>query len=251
MRTSTGNEAFSASRIVFVHGAGGGGWEWDIWTRVFAARGLQSVAPDLVPSESGLAATTFDDYLRQVLAWCQSSQAHAPERTVLIGASLGGLLALSVAAQIDAAALLLINPMPPDGIGDRQASAYPPIIPWGSKRSIGGTRRAMPDADGASRLIAWRRWRDESGLALTEASRGVELEMPTCPILVMASDGDDQIPAATSRILAARCAADFINLPNSSHVGPLLGTRAARVAGLAADWLAGLNSVEGWFAANP
>ena len=36
-------------RAVFVHGAGGGGWEWAIWQRVFAAHGWRSVARDLLP----------------------------------------------------------------------------------------------------------------------------------------------------------------------------------------------------------
>ena len=35
-----------ASRTaVFVHGAGGGGWEWGVWARVFAAEGWAVLAP--------------------------------------------------------------------------------------------------------------------------------------------------------------------------------------------------------------
>ena len=229
-------------RIVCVHGAGGGGWEWDIWSRVFAARGLDILAADLEPSESGLASTTFDDYLAQVLAWCQSGSESVPFPIVLIGASLGGLLALAAAARVDATALLLINPMPPEGMDDGKANSLPAIMPWRSERSISGTRRAMPDADDAACLFAWQRWRDESGLALGQARRGIDIEIPSCPVMLMASDGDDEIPPAISRALATRCLADFVSLPDSSHVGPLLGRQAARAAGQAADWLVSLNA---------
>ena len=36
--------------VVLVHGAGGGGWEWDAWARVFAAGDWRVFAPDLQPS---------------------------------------------------------------------------------------------------------------------------------------------------------------------------------------------------------
>ncbi|HEY4556436.1 MAG TPA: hypothetical protein VIG68_08390, partial [Lysobacter sp.] len=54
--------------LLLVHGAGGGGWEWAIWQRVFDARGWTSAAPDLQPAAAGLAATGLDDYLAQVRA---------------------------------------------------------------------------------------------------------------------------------------------------------------------------------------
>ncbi len=145
---------------------------------------------------------------------------------------------MAVAAEVAARALLLVNPLPPDGlIGKDRAEAYSAIIRWGRERSLAGTRRAMPDADDAARLFAWRRWRDESGLALGQARRGVAIEPPRCPILILASAGDEDVPETVSRELAARFRADYRCLPNSSHVGPLLGKQAAGVAECAADWL--------------
>lgn len=225
-------------RVVFVHGAGGGAWEWTIWLRIFAARGLRVCAPDLLPESTGLAATSFDDYRAQIVNWCRPQRGQDSTPTLLVGASLGGLLAMAVAAEVAARALLLVNPLPPDGpIGKDRAEAYPPIIPWGRERSLAGTRRAMPDADDAARLFAWRRWRDESGLVLEQARLGVAIKPPTCPILIMASDGDADVPESLSRELAACYRADYRCLPNSSHVGPLLGRQAAGIAERAADWL--------------
>ena len=85
--------------------------------------------------------------------------------------------------------------------------------------------------------MAWRHWRDESGLALGQATQGLAIEPPRCPILVLASDGDEDVPEETSRKLAVRYRADYRCLPNSSHVGLLLGRQAGDVAECALDWL--------------
>ena len=50
---------------LLVHGAGGGGWEFDLWREAFTSKRWRFVAPDLEPGRSGLAATTFADYVAQ------------------------------------------------------------------------------------------------------------------------------------------------------------------------------------------
>ena len=221
-----------------VHGAGGGGWEWGAWTRVFAARGFTTQAPDLEPVAAGLAATRFVDYREQLLLhWRDSTRAGTPG--ALIGASLGGLLALSAAAELGVAALVLVNPLPPAGVVARlPGEAREAVVPWGRQRSLAATRRALPDADDATILHAFRRWRDESGAVLNEARAGIVVEPPRCPVLVLSSEHDDDVPPLASRALAVRLGADFESLRGISHVGPLLGTRAAAIANRVADWLA-------------
>jgi pimeloyl-ACP methyl ester carboxylesterase len=214
-----------------VHGAGGGGWEWGIWARVLGAHGFEVLAPDLIAADVGLAATRLADYRRQVLDWC-GAVAPGP---VLVGASLGGLLALTVARDAAVRALVLVNPLPPAGIG---AVARGPIVPWGSRRSLSGTRRAMPDADDAACLYAFRRWRDESGAVLDEACAGVAVEAPACATLVLAGAHDRDVPPESSRRLAHELAADFSRV-EAGHVDPLLGRAAAGVAAHAAAWLLG------------
>lgn len=232
-------ERYPPLQLVCVHGAGAGGWEWRIWSRVFAARGMPLHAPDLAATPAGLALTRFADYRQQVRDWSERAVSeYAESRLVLAGASLGGLLALSVAVDVQAAALILINPMPPATIMPRPPGhPCPAVLPWGAQRSLAGTRRAMPDADDAACLLAFRRWRDESGLALEQARLGITLEFPDCPILVLASERDTDVPVEVSRELAARCRADFESLDGCSHVGPLLGRHAGKIAEGAAAWL--------------
>jgi pimeloyl-ACP methyl ester carboxylesterase len=223
-----------AATVVCVHGAGGGGWEWAIWARVFAERGFSVIAPDLKPSVAGIAKTSFADYRDQLIEWCLG----AGQGAVIAGASLGGLLALSVAHLMRPPALILVNPLPPAGVLARPLhEPWPAVVPWARARSLASTQRAMPDADDAARLFALRRWRDESGAVLNEARGGIAVEAPRCPTLILASEDDADIPPAGVRALAVRFAADFRSIPGASHVGPLLGRSAANVAAQAADWL--------------
>ena len=239
---------------LMVHGAGGGGWEWNIWQRVFAAHGWQVSAPDLQPAESGLSATRIEHYIEQVSIWLkQSPSIGAASPPVLIGASLGGLLTLHAATSNALAALVLINPIAPATIASARIDArpptraYPSIVRWGSERSIASTLRAMPDADDAVRLFALRRWRDESGSVLNAAAEGLHLQRVRCPTLVIASEHDVDTPPAASYALADACAAEFRLLPGASHLTPLLGRRAGAVAEQALRWCLqrGTNSLYG------
>jgi len=225
---------------VFVHGAGGGAWEWQIWRRVFTAYGWRCRVPDLRPVAAGLAATQFDDYVTQVEAVVRSSTTrHAnASGAVLIGASLGGLLAIAACARAMPAALVLINALPPAGVALGSPREYAQIVPWGSRCSLASTMRAMPDGDDAARLYAFRHWRDESGAVLRAAQAGIALAKPACPTLLLASECDKDVPLATSRDLAAFLGAELRVIPGSSHVDPLLGRGAAACADSVRRWLA-------------
>lgn len=219
--------------VVLVHGAGAGGWEWAAWARVFAAAGHVVAAPDLAPAPAGLAATGFDDYLAQVRAWVAAS----PRPRVLVGASLGGLLAAAAADGVDA--LVLVNPLPPAGLpgGD----PVPELVPWGRRASLAGTRRALPGADDAAALFAFRCWRDESGRVLREARAGRPVPRPAVPVLVIASDGDTDVPPAASAALAADWGASLWRVPGG-HVDPLLGRQAPALAEAVLGWIAALRA---------
>ncbi len=91
---------------MMIHGAGGGAWEWNVWRGVFEAEGFACEVLDLAAAEGGIGATRFENYSGQV-------GRVAREGDVLVGASLGGLLALACAAAVRPAALVLVNAMPP------------------------------------------------------------------------------------------------------------------------------------------
>ncbi len=217
---------------LLIHGAGGGGWEWNLWRGAFAAHGLQVHAPDLRPSPAGVRATAFEDYVAQM----RDALRALPRPRVLVGASLGGLLAAIAADEADA--LVLINPLPPapfhEGLPHR---AWPDVVSWHRDARLASTRRAMPDADAAAALYAFRRWRDESGAAMRAAQAGIVVAKPQCPVLCLVSEGDEDVPAATTLALAAAWRADVVRLPAASHVAPLLGAGAIDAAKESMAWL--------------
>lgn len=215
--------------VLLIHGAGGGGWEWTPWSRVFAAAGWRVLAPDLMPVADGLAATRFSDYLGQVCAWCRELR---PD--LVVGASLGGLLAQCAHDACSQAGLVLVNPMPPATAEARPR--YPPIVHWQRDASLRSTADALPDADASTWHHAWSRWRDESGAVLNEAGiADVCLPSPS-RYLVIVSAADTDVAPATSRALADELGADLIDLAGASHVGPLLGRDAAAVAERVLAW---------------
>lgn len=227
------DKSIEGPSVVCVHGAGAGGWEWGIWARTLSVRGFGVIAPDLMPAAGGLVATQFGDYREQVVAWCSATA----EPPVLVGASLGGLLALSVAAEIRPAALILVNPVPPLGVAGGLVRTWPALVAWSRTRSLAGTRGSIPDADDAARMYAYRRWRDESGAVLNAAQTGIAIDVPACRVLVLASADDRDVPCETSRALAGLLGADFEKIERASHVGPLLGRSAPSVASRVCDWL--------------
>lgn len=215
---------------VLVHGAGGGAWEWNLWRGVLQARGMAVSTPDLAEGPAGLAATGLEDYAIQVVA----ALGALPRPRALVGASLGGLLALRCAGLADA--LVLVNPLPPMPWSD----TLPPgeeadVVPWRQTARLAGTRRALPDSDDATALFAFRHWRDESGRVLREA-RGARVERPACPMLCIASANDEDVPAELTGALAAAWGAECWPVAGG-HVSPLLGRQAPALAARVVDWL--------------
>lgn len=184
----------------------------------------------------GLAATCLHDYFAQARAAIET----LPRPRVVVGASLGGLLAYANASLADA--LVLVNPLPPAPWqqGLPEFSREGDTVPWLSTASLAGTRRALFDADEATCLYAFRRWRDESSAVLREAREGIALPLPTCPIFMIVSGKDEDVPENASLAFAEAVGARVLCLPEASHVGPLLGRGAADVATQAVDWLNGI-----------
>jgi predicted alpha/beta hydrolase family esterase len=218
------------ARALLVHGAGGGGWEWDMWCRVMRAHGMACHAPDLEPSRAGLESTRLADYIAQV----RDALERLPRPRAVIGASLGGLLAIAAADLADA--LVLVNPLPPAPWAAALPSReWPDVVPWHREARFDSTRRALADADEATHLYAFRRWRDESGAVLREAQAGIALPTPACRSLCIASNADADVPAELTRDLAATWQASCLRV-DASHVGALVGRYAAVIARQTAGW---------------
>ncbi|GAB3733130.1 hypothetical protein GCM10028794_10450 [Silanimonas algicola] len=225
-------------RALLLHGAGAWGGQWAVWRRVFDAEGWRVDAPDFTPAPGGLADTRLQDYVDEAARWLETTPA-----TALIGASLGGLVAAAAAARVPEVirprALVLVNPMPPAPWADALPSldAGGAVVPWRSMGRFASTQRALAGAGFADQHLAFRHWRDESAAVLREARAGVAVRSTGIPVLVIASDEDDDVPPMVSEAYARGIGASLCRLPGG-HVAPVMGRSAAAAAGVAVAWLA-------------
>ena len=232
--------AAPSRQVVLVHGAGGGGWEFDVWRRRGGPFGTwAAVARDLEPSKSGLAATTLSDYATQVVGW--STDASTPPRPrALVGASMGGAVALLAAPRVRPRAIVLVNPVCPRPWGVGPPSSYTSdIIRWAGT-SFERTARALPDCTPEVQRWACERWRDESGRAMRELQSSAYAESslrPQCRVLFVVSGADTDVPPEQQLAWAQHWNADTLTYPGVSHVGALIGVGAPEVARDVAAWL--------------
>lgn len=221
-------------RALLVHGAGGGAWEWLIWQRVFGAQGAQTHAFDLTPNGT-LAATHYTHYLAQVRC-----QIELFKPSVLIGASLGGLLsaeALSLADNLSMTsvrALILAAPMLKSGVSGFELAL--PIKRWAHETELAKTARALPDADAAAIAFAHARWRDESASVLNSAYAGRDFTSSKRATLMLIAEHDLDVSNEGLRSWANAEQMDMQCIRGASHAGLLLGRFAASTAELAHRW---------------
>ncbi|MDE3117332.1 MAG: alpha/beta fold hydrolase, partial [Pseudomonadota bacterium] len=107
----------SPSPVVMIHGAFSGGWAFEHWRDLFEAHGHPVYTPTLRHHQAGaatdeLADTSLTDYAADLEALLDG----IGEPAVLIGHSMGGLLAQMLAARGRAAALVLLAPSAPWGV---------------------------------------------------------------------------------------------------------------------------------------
>ena len=179
-----------------------------------------------------LAKTTVEDYVEQVCKWA------GPNPDVLIGASMGGVLALKAAESIHPKRLVLVCTAIPGGfLGPRNYRPDPPIVRW-KGGPYKDTLNAMPDSDEETRQFAFTRWRDESGSVITRIRKGVYCRFPACPVLCVIPENDNTVKPEDQQKVAQGYKAKMLCFPGMSHVGPLLSRRAPAVADEVLAWLA-------------
>ncbi len=243
--------------IIFVHGAFCGGWAFDDFRGRLEAAGFSGAAPDLRghgQNDDGgsVAGVSMSDYADDIAKLA----ARQPTPPILIGHSLGGLVAQLAAQRVPVSAMILLAPSAPWGISgvtmEEAVSAFglyslgpfwaQSVAPDRTLARLYSLDRMDPDDRGAvtARMTA------ESGRALFETlnwfldpfmTTRVDASRISAPVLVLSGAADMIHPPATVRQTAERLGGEYRLFPNMSHW--LIGeTGWETVADACIDWLA-------------
>lgn len=223
--------------VIFAHGAFCGGWAFERFRGPFEARGLTCIAPDMRGHEakstrSATAGLSMADYASD-LAKLVASQAEPP---ILIGHSLGGLVAQMAAARAPVRALVLLAPSPPWGVtGGSLGEAISAVSlyalgafwlqaiepDYGSARGYSLDRLTSPE-----RHAVFERMKPESGRALWETlnwwldpmtTTSVQPSSIKVPVMALSGERDAIHPPSTVSQVAERLGGDFRVLKDMSH----------------------------------
>ena len=212
--------------IVLVHGAANSAGVWKFWQDELAGRGLSSHALDLrghgASQVGDLSGTGMADYAADVVAIAR--QLRRPP--VLIGWSMGGLVAMLAAAAGCAIAGAGLAPSVPAPVRDPSVPIRPGVFgpeEYGIVDRDPDRQPMMPDLDREERLLALGSLSVESRLARDERTAGVVLDQLGCPLLLVTGTADTQWPRA--RYQGLHLPADSIDIEGASHWGLVLNRR--------------------------
>ena len=225
--------------VVLVHGAANSSAVWTHWQVELAARGWSSYAIDLRGHGAGgpadLSHATMQDYADDVCAMAGQLR----QRPVVMGWSMGGLVALMMATAGRAAVCVALAPSVPAWGIDASVELRPGELTaeeYGITSVNLDDQPAMPDLDRGERAIALASLGRESLLARDERRRGIVIESLPCPALLVTGTRDDQWPS--ERYDALWLAADRLSVEGASHWGLVLNRRALQtVVQAVARWL--------------
>lgn len=235
--------------ILMVHGACSGPWVWEAWQQALVERGWRCYAPALRGHRGGapadLSRVGMKDYLEDVVAVAR----YLAEPTVVMGWSMGGLLAFMFAALAGPRCRGLIT-LAPSATAETQKPSSPESVAgipevfgpdyYGIKDNLAATMRVIPELteEECRRVIAL--FGPESGVARRERKTGISIprEKVQSPFLILSGGKDRLCPPSLCRSVSEHYSGSLLEAPEASHLGIVMSTRL--VNGMVSDvdaWL--------------
>ncbi|HIE26042.1 TPA: alpha/beta hydrolase [Candidatus Poribacteria bacterium] len=247
--------------IIMIHGMWGGGWYWKNYKNFFEEKGYHCITPtlrfhDIAPNETPnpqLGTTSLLDYTEDLEKEINKLDAFP----ILMGHSMGGLLAQILGSRGLAKALVLLTPASPHGI----IALKPSVIKsfWSALTKWGFWRKPMRQTFDEAvysmlHLLTAEEQREtfdkfvyESGRAGYEIgfwfldSKGaakVDESKITCPVLVVAGAQDRITPASVVRKVAEKYEAVSTYKEFSDHAHWVIGEPGwQKIAEYISEWL--------------
>lgn len=264
-----------AKVAVFIHGMWGTPDVWRNWRPAFERRGWLTQAPalrhhdpswtDASPATPSIGLLSLLDYAADLESHIATLPMPAGEKPVLVGHSMGGLLALMLAARGAARAAVLLTPAPPAGVFALRLSNLRAFLRietrWGWWRKPHRATQAealwhtFNTTDPAEGAREYQGFVPDSGRALLEIglpfldprrAATVDPRRVTVPLLFVGCALDRLTPPDVVRRTAQRFGhvAEFREYEGQGHWVP--GQPGwQQVAGDALDWLDGIEARRG------
>jgi pimeloyl-ACP methyl ester carboxylesterase len=232
--------------LLFVHGMCGGSWVFENYLAFAASSGWEAWAINLRGHHGSrpvarLGAVCLEDYVRDV-----DDVLEAIGPAIVIGHSMGGLVAQIVASRRELDAVVLVASAPPPGVALVHWS-----LAWRSLRYVADVVARRPlrvrGADlcalalngiaPAARPAVARRFVPDSALVARQLALGrvAPLEPIRCPVLVVSGTEDRLIPPHVQRHIVARYGADPVAVLGRGHMLPV-----------EANWRGPIGRILGW-----
>lgn len=227
------------AQVLCIPGSAHGWWAWRFWLPAFAAAGLGAHALSFpnhtdAPSlpEAAFCALTAAEYVARV----KRIAVEIGGPLVLVGHSLGGVVAQMVAQEMELRALVLVASAGPRQLGRTRLQDFPLDAPVRFTREA-ARARWFADADPAVMEWALDLVGVESPGVLNGSGGRAEVDpgRVTCPVLVVGG-GRDASSVPPQAKLAALFGATLLELPQAGH-DLMLERGALRAARGVIGWL--------------
>jgi non-heme chloroperoxidase len=228
-----------AKTIFMIHGMWGGGWYWDKFQGYFEDKGYRCIVPYLRhhnirpddPPPPGLGTTSLLDYAEDL----ELEIKQLDDKPIIMGHSMGGLLAQILASRDLAKAAVLITPASPAGILAIRLSVLKSfqevLFTWGFwkkphkisyEKAVYAMMEQLPEKE---RQYIYNRSVWESGRAATEIGfwfagfKGawVDSSKLTCPVLVISGSKDKITPAKMVKKVAEKYKPSYTYMEFGEH----------------------------------
>jgi pimeloyl-ACP methyl ester carboxylesterase len=247
--------------IYMIHGMWGGAWYWQNYKDFFESKGYHCLATilrfhDMNPKDNPdprLGTTSLVDYIEDL-----EKELHGlGENPIIMGHSMGGLLAQILGSQNLAKALILLTPSAPAGIMSLKPtvikSFWSGLTRWGFWKNP--ARQTFDEAvysmlqlmSPEEQRKIYDKFVYESGKAACEigfwlfdkkGAAKVDESKITCPVLVVAGSLDRITPASTVRKVAKKYQAISTYKEFSNHAHWVVGEPGCQeIAEYIAEWL--------------
>jgi pimeloyl-ACP methyl ester carboxylesterase len=235
--------------MLLIHGAFSSAADFSAWRSFFAGEGFDVVAPSLpahAPSDpAALATLSLPDYLKALLAVRNG----LAEALVVVGHSMGGLLAQQLAAATPCRALVCVASAPPGKL-PAQVRSLPHLAPLMPAIMAGRPIRPSPatfralalhdlptsEQQTVSEGLGYESGRAYRAMILGLGQCRVDRAAVRCPVLCLSGGLDRIISRRLARSIAARYRAEHKVFPARGHwlIAP---SAVQEAAGTTLQWL--------------